>query len=404
MPQRILEGVKVADFTWALAGPITTKILAIYGAQVVKIEGRTRPDVERASVPPYKDDVPGVNRAGFFNHINNNKLSVAINLAKPKGVEVAKRLVAWADIVVDNFAGGVMKRLGLSYDELKRVKPDIIMLSSSMQGQTGPHSQHPGFGQHLTPLSGFNHITGWPDREPPTLVWYTDYIAPHFSILALVAALLYRRRTGRGQYFDMSQYENGVHFLSPLILDYVVNKRVSTRMGNRSAYAIPHGAYRCRGDDRWCVIAVSSDEEWERFCKVTGKSQWRSDPRFMTFQGRKENEDELDRLVESWTVNRSAEQVMTEMQGAGVSAGVVQTGEDLIENDPHLKSRHFYWELEHPEIGMYRAPGPAFRLSKLPCELESAPLLGEHNEYVLKEILGMSDEEIAELIIEGAIE
>ena len=202
----------------------------------------------------------------------------------------------------------------------------------------------------------------------------------------------------------MSQYENGVHFMAPLILDYVVNQRVANRMGNRYPYAAPHGAYRCRGEDRWCAIAVFTDEEWQSFCKVIGNPAWTNDPKFSTLLARKENEEELDRLVEEWTINHSAEEVMSMMQAAGVAAGTVQTAEDLLEHDPQLKHRHFFWELEHPEIGKYRARRPPFMLSKSPCELRRAPLLGEHNEYVLKEILGMSDEEIAELVIEGVIE
>jgi len=273
-----------------------------------------------------------------------------------------------------------------------------------MQGQTGPYATHPGFGFHLAALSGFHQITGWPDREPPYLGPYTDFIAPHFNVLAVLAALDYRRRTGKGLYIDMSQYENGVHFLAPLVLDYVVNQRVADREGNRYPYAAPHNAYRCRGDDRWCAIAVFTDEEWKSFAKVIGNPAWTNSPKFATLQARKENEDELDRLVEEWTINYSAEEVMAMMQTAGVGAGVLETGEDLLEYEPQLNHRHFFWELDHPEIGKHYAPGPSFLLSKAPYELRCAPLLGEHNEYALKEILGMSDDEIAELVIEGVVE
>jgi benzylsuccinate CoA-transferase BbsF subunit len=273
-----------------------------------------------------------------------------------------------------------------------------------MQGHTGPYANHPGFGYHLSALAGFSHITNWPDRQPPWLGPYTDYIAPHFNALAILAALDYRRRTDKGQYFDMSQYETGVHFLAPLILDYVVNQRVANRMGNHSSNAAPHGAYRCRGEDRWCAIAVFTDEEWQSFSKVIGNPTWTNDARFATLPARKGSEAELDRLVEEWTINRSAEEVMTMMQVAGVAAGVLQTGEDLLEHDPQLKHRRSFRELDSPEIGKYYAPGPPFVLSKSSYELRRAPLLGEHNEYALKEILGISDEEIAELVIEEVIE
>ncbi|MFC1978246.1 CoA transferase, partial [Chloroflexota bacterium] len=399
---KLLKGIKVADFTWLIAGTRTSKALADYGAEVIKIESSTRPDPSRP-LGPFKDGIPGLNR-GNANQWNTSKLSVALNLAHPRGVEVAKRLVAWADVVVENFAGGTMKRMGLGYEELKKVKPDIIMLSACMQGQTGPHANHPGLGAHLTALSGFCHITGWPDREPPDLGVYTDFIVPRFNTLAILAALDYRRRTGRGQYLDMSQYESSIHFMAPLILDYVVNQRVAVRMGNRSDYAAPHGAYRCRGGDRWCAIAVFTDEEWGSFGKIVGNPAWTNDLKFATLLARKRNEDELDRLVEEWTIDYSAEEVMSMMQAAGVAAGVVETGEDLLEHDPQLRHRHFFWELDHPEIGKYRAAGPAFVLSKSPREVRRAPLLGEHSEYVLKELLGTSDEEIAELVIEGVLE
>ncbi len=403
MPETVLEGIKVADFTWVWVGPQTTKILSDYGAEVVKIEGRTRPDPERVS-RPYRDGIAGLNRGGSYNQYNTGKLSVAINLAHPRGVEVARRFVAWADVVVENFAGGAMRRMGLGYEELRKVKPDIIMLSSCMQGQTGPHATHPGYGNQLTGLSGFTHIAGWPDRGPVDIGAYTDFIAPRFNALAILAALDYKRRTGKGQYLDMSQFEDSIHFVAPLVLDYVVNHRVADRMGNRCTGAAPHGAYRCRSEDRWCAIGVFNDEEWVNFSRVIGSLAWTKDARFATLLGRKQNEDELDKLVEEWTVNYSAEEVMTRMQAAGVGAGVLQTGEDLLEHDPQLKHRRLFCELDHPEVGKYRPAGPPFILSKVPCEIRRSPLLGEHNEYALKKILGMSDDEIAELVIDGVIE
>jgi crotonobetainyl-CoA:carnitine CoA-transferase CaiB-like acyl-CoA transferase len=401
--KRLLDGIKVADFTLYAAGPVATKTFSDYGAEVIRIEGRSKPDVQRLA-GPFKDNVPGW-CGGQFNHWNSGKLSVALNLAHPKGLEVARRFVAWADIVVENFAGGAMERMGLGYDELKKMKPDIIMLSSCMQGQTGPYAAYAGYGFHLTALSGFHQITGWPDRVPvgPNGP-YTDFIGPRFAALTILTALDYRRRTGKGQYIDMSQYQAGIEFLAPLILDYVVNRRVADRMGNRYPDAAPHGAYRCRGEDRWSAIAVFTDEEWQSFTAVIGNPAWAGDPKFATLSGRKENEDELDRLVEEWTDNQSPEDVMKMMQAAGVAAGVVQTSEDLLEHDPQLKHRHYFWELDHPEIGKYQAPGSSFKLSRCPYELRSAPSLGEHNEYAMKEILGLTDDQVAELVIKGVLE
>ena len=403
MQNKLLEGIRVADFTWVLTGPLITSTLSAYGAEVIKIEGRSRPDLFRITAP-FKDGIQGVNRGGRFNWSNTGKLSIALNLGHPQGVEIAKKIIARSDIVVENFSGGAMENMGLGYEELQKVKPDIIMLSTCMQGQTGPHATHPGFGNQLTALSGFNYITGWPDRQPVPLGAYTDNIAPHFNVVLILAALDYRRRTGRGQYFDLSQYEAGVHFMAPLILDYAVNHRVAKRMGNRCPYAAPHGVYRCRGEDRWCSIAVFNDEEWASFCRVIGNPEWTSNPKFTTFLARKENEDELEKLIEEWTSNYSAEEVMTLMQTGRVSAGVVRNFQEILEDDPQLKHRHSHCKLEHSEIGEYIAPGPLFKLSGSACEVQPAPLLGQHNEYVLKDILGLSDDEVANLVIDGVIE
>ncbi|MDD5288898.1 MAG: CoA transferase [Dehalococcoidales bacterium] len=398
-----LAGVRVIEFGSALAIPLTGRIMGAYGAEVIKMETVTRPELFRSTYP-FKENIQGPNRAGRFVFSNTDKLSVTINITKPAGIELAKKLVAKADIVTENFAGGVMERLGLGYNELRKVKPDIIMLSSCMQGQTGPHSGHPGYGMQLTALSGFDSITGWADKPPVELEIYTDFTAPQLSLIALLSALDYRRRTGKGQYFDLSQYETAMQFIAPLILDYGVNGRVANRVGNKVENAAPHGAYCCLGYDRWCAIAVFTAEEWQGFCRVIGNPAWTKDSRFATLTARKENEDELNKLVESWTITRKAEDVMTMMQADGVGAGVVLTARDLVENDPHLKYRKLYPELEHPEIVKYRAIRPHFILSKSPTSLKRAPLLGEHNEYVFKQVLGMSDEEIAQMLIEGAIE
>jgi crotonobetainyl-CoA:carnitine CoA-transferase CaiB-like acyl-CoA transferase len=402
LARKPLEGIKVLDFTWILAGPLTTKALADYGAGVIKIEGRSRPDSHRVT-GPFKDGISGLNRSAEFNWRNTGKLSVTLDLTNPKGVEIAKRLVTWADVVVENFAGGVMKRMGLGYEELKKVKPDIIMLSSCMTGQTGPFFNHPGLGMHLTALSGFSHIAGWPDRPPTDLGVYTDFLNPHINCVTLLAAILYRNQTGKGQYLDVSQFENAVHFMAPLVMDYAVNQRIADRMGNRSLDAAPHGAYRCRGEDKWCAIAVFTEEEWQSFGKIIGNPAWQRDPKFSTLLARKGNEEELDRLVEEWTINHSAEEVMNIMQAAGVGAGVLQTGEDLVEHDPQLKHRHFSSVTEHPEVGEYLVRRPSFLLSRSTYEVRRAPLLGEHNEYALRELLGMSDDEIAELVIEKVV-
>ncbi len=404
MSQQALEGVKVTDFCWALAGPLCTKVLADHGAEVIKIEGGNRRIDNQRVTMPFKDDVFGVDRAAIFNPFNTGKRSLAINLAHPKGVELAKKLVAWADIVTENFAGGAMERIGLGYEALRKVKPDIIMVSTSVQGQTGPHAGLSGFGPHLAAISGLHYITGWQDRQATDIEVYTDFITSRFVVPMLIAALLHRQRTGKGQYIDASQYEMAQQFMIPLILDKIVNNRIAGRMGNRHPAAAPHSAYRCLGEDRWCAIAVFSEEEWARFCDVIGNPAWTEDSRFQTLSGRQTNEEELNARVEEWTSTHTAEEAMERMQAAGVAAGVLKTTEDLIEHDPQLAHRHHYWRLDHPEIGKYVAWGPAYQLSKSPVQLRSAPLLGEHNEYTMKNILGFTDEEVVELAIDEVLE
>ncbi|MFC2069872.1 CaiB/BaiF CoA transferase family protein [Chloroflexota bacterium] len=401
--KKLLEGVKVANFSSALVGPFTTKPIADCGAEMIQIESKTRPDAIMRMARPFRDRIQGINRGAYFNREHTNNLSLDLNLAKPKAVEIAKKVVSWADVVVENFAGGAMDRMGLGYETLKKVKPDIIMLSSCMQGQTGPYAKHPGYGRPLTALTGFAHIAGWPDRNAAELNVYTDFVAPHFNALAILAAIDYKYRTGKGQYIDCAQYEGCLHFMEPFLLDYAVNNRVASRVGNRSYYGSPHGAFRCLGEDRWCAIAVFTDEEWESLCKVIGKPELTKNPKFASFSARKENEDELEKLINEWTVNYPAEEVMSMVQAGGVAAGVLETGEDMMDKDPQLKHRNFFVELDHPETGKYRPERPPYLFSKVDYELRPAPLLGEHNEYVLKEILGMSDEEMVELVIEEVI-
>lgn len=391
----LLEGIRVIDITWFQTGPLTTQALSDCGAEVIKIDTRSRIPTSGGGNVWFSGDYQKA----------TNKLSITLNFASPKGLDLAYRVIAKSDIVVENLSGGALARRGLGYDDLKKIKPDIIMLSSSMQGQTGPHASHAASGHKLSALSGFNHITGWPDRKPGWVAAYTDNIAPRYNIIAILAALDYRRRTGKGQYLDVSQNEAGMQFLAPLILDYAVNKRVAGRTGNKYPYAAPHNAYRCCGEDRWCAIAVFTDEEWKSFSNVIGNPAWTNSPRFATLLARKENEEELDRLVNEWTISHSAEEVMSMMQAAGVAAGIVQNARDQVDNDLQLKHRHFFWELDHPEVGKYLSPaGIHFLLSKMAYKVRRAPVLGEHNEYVFKGILGISDNEYDELVKEKVID
>ena len=403
MSGSIFEGLKVVDFTANIAGPLVTRFLGASGATVVKVECHKYPEAVRYT-GPMKDDIPGIERSVQWPFYNFSKYSLSVDVNQPQGQEIARRMVKWADIFIENMAPGVIARWGLDYENCRQLKEDIIYLSSSSLGRSGPLSTYSAWGYHHGPLAGFSHLTGWPDYSPCTdTIAYTDAVAPAFSAVTLIGALLYRRRTGKGVFIDQSQTEAGVCFLGPAILDYLTNGRVANRQGNRDPYLVPHGVFPCRGDDRWVAIAVSNEREWQEFCRALGREEWLQNERFATATARKDNEDELERFIGEWTAQRTPEEVMELLQSVGVSAGIVATTEDLF-NDPQLKHREHFKILEHKEIGPYSHERPPFRFSKMPYQQQRpAPLLGEDNEYVLKDLLGYTDDEIAEFLIDGAV-
>ncbi len=397
-----LAGIKVLDFGWFMTGPVTTRPLADYGATVVTIESVTRPDSIRL-VGPHKDGVFGVNRGGDHAQRRTSHLGITLNLRSEEGKAVARRLVAWADIVFDNFGADVMQRMGFGDEDLRAIKPDIIVLTCSGQGETGPHRAVKGGGTHFVALAGLHHLSGQPDEPPQDVSVLTDFISPRFNTTLLLAAVDHQRRTGRGGYYDVSQFEAAVTLTAPLMLDHFANDRVPWRLGNRHVAAAPHGAYPCSGD-RWCTIAVFSDDEWRAFVRVIGSPPWTHDPRFATLAGRKQHEDELDRHIRTWTRSRRPDEVTRLLQDAGVPAGEVARGEELMDWDPQLAHRGFWQTLEHPDIGPYRALAHAFRLSDAPLQMRPAHMIGQHTAEILRDILGMDDEEIADLSACGALE
>ena len=403
MKTRILEGIRIVEFGWAVVGPLTTSWAGNYGAEVVKIETKTRPDIIR-TMTPFKNDKVNVNNSLFFGRENASKYSMALNLKHPAGIDMAKRLVSKSDVVLDSYTSGVMEKYGLGYSELRTLKSDIIMLSSCMYGQTGSLRSMPGYGVPLTAISGLTNLCGWPDR-PPTGPYgsYTDYLVPRLNLLAIVSALDYRRRTGKGTYIDAAQTESSVQFMAPVLLDYVVNKRVAHRSGNSSPHAVPHGVYRCKGKDRWCAITVFSDDEWRGFCDSMGAPSWTKSPKFSTFESRKRNEAELDSLVEAWTENQDAEEVMALMQRHSVPAGVANNGKDLG-TDPQLTHAGYYTRLEHPEMGEVGYAKHSIEFSSATQEVWRSPCLGEHTETVCKEIIGLSDDEYDRYLTDGVFE
>jgi len=401
-----LKGIKVVEFAAFAAGPVVGKHLADHGATVVHIESKVRPDGFRAHYPPYKDNIHGLNRSGLFALCNNDKLDITLNLKKaPKATDLAKRIVAWSDVVIENFSPGTMKRLGLDYEALRKIKPDLIMLSSSNLGQSGPHAHHAGFGSQLSSLAGFTHLTGYPDGPPQILYGpYIDYIAVAYGAVAILAALDYRERTGKGTHIDTAQYETGLQFMAPILLDYKINGKVASRNGNRDPAAAPHGVYPCKGDDNWCVISVSSESDWESLCRAMGNPAWTKESRFATLQSRKEHEDELDQKIGAWTTGFTAREITEKLQASGIRAGIVNTMRDIY-SDPQLKHRKQWVELEHPEIGKMHYQRPPFFLTRTPSGPERRdPLLGEHNGYFYQELLGLSEKEYQELVVEGVID
>jgi crotonobetainyl-CoA:carnitine CoA-transferase CaiB-like acyl-CoA transferase len=398
----VFEGLKVVDFTWAAAGPITTRHLGDHGATVVKIESAKHPDSLRVG-PPFVDGKPGINRSGFFAQFNPNKLSIALDMTSSTGRGLARRLILeWADVVVDSFTPRVMPGWGLAYADLSTARPDLIMLSTCMQGQTGPYRDYAGFGDQGAALSGFFMLNGWPDRDPATPNGaYTDMATPHFGAAALLAALDYRARTGRGQHIDLSQIECGVHFLSPQVLDYTVRGHVPGRMANRSLRAAPHGVFPVQGDDCWIAIACETDAQWAALVRVMGSPAWAT---CTTLQERLANEDSLAASIAQWTAPQDGGVLQERLISAGVPAGVVHKALDLFD-DPQLVHRNHFVALEHPEMGAWKYDQLGFKLPDSPSHLHSAaPLLGQHTELVVKQFLGCSDAEYQLLLDSGALQ
>jgi len=405
MDQAVFQDLKIAAFNWAMVGPLTLKFFSDYGATVVRVETSLRPCVTRTSAP-FKDNVAGLNRSGYFNHFSANMMSLSLNMNNPLGMSVAKDLISWADVVMENFTPGVMDKWGLGYEELEKIKPDIIMVRQNGFGTEGPYKNLAAFGMILAAIVGIPNYIGWPDRGPlPVGVGaYTDCISPRFASAALIAALDYRDRTGKGQLIDLAQFETALYFFLPGLLDAAVNGREPARDGNRVDHAVPHNVYPCKGEERWCTIAAMDDAQWAALCKAIGKPDLAMDPRFDTLRHRKENEDLLDSCIEAWTVERTPEEVMAGLQAAGVPAGIVENAADVFE-DPQLRSRGLFWPMEHSEIGMFNHLGASMVLSKTPAQaLTPSPCMGEHNEYVITEILGKTDEEFVELLAAGALE
>lgn len=403
--EQALGDLLVVEFAAFAAGPCVGKYLVGHGAFVVKVESSARLDGFRTHYPPFKDNIVGVNRGGVFALNNDGVHSAGINLKSPAGLQVARELAASADVVIENFTPGTIARLGLGYEHLRAANPRLVMLSTCNLGQSGPRAQHPGFGSQLTSLSGFTHLTGEPERTPAIVYGpYIDYIAVGFAYIAILAALAHRRKTGRGQYIDLAQYEGGAHFVAPGILQAQLLGSVPERRGNRHESAAPHGVYPCAQADTWCAISVHDDAEWARLAEALGHPPWAMSSRFATALGRKESEAELDRHLNAATVSHLADDLMKLLQRHRVHACQVNNMADLFA-DPQLQHRGHWQRVTHRETGEHHVPITPFALSATPRQPSRAePLLFEHTELVLTKLLGKSQDEIAQLVKQKAIE
>ncbi len=408
MPYRILEGIRIIDLTMVFAGPVCSKIFAEMGAEVIKIESVQRTDTfTRANV--YPDNIPGEdpwNQGSNFHALNAGKYGISLNLGNEQGRDIFKRLVRISNVVVENFSPRVMDHWGLSYDELKKIKPDIVMVSMSGLGHYGPLKDSYMYVPGMEGMSGLTHVTGEPD-EPPLLTGhaYGDWVTGVNAAAALITALFFHQKTGKGQYVDLAGREAVACHVGDVIMDYTINKRNPERNGNRDSLMVPHGCYRCKGEDEWVNIAVENEQQWRSFCRAVDHTEWADDSRFADINQRKANEKALDILVEEWTLRFNHGEVMSLLQQAGIPCGSVLDMRE-INLDPHLHSRGYFYVIDHGQGTGERPIGsqmPVKFQGLQPFTPKRAPRFAEDDKYVFGSLLMMSDEEMAALAREKII-
>jgi benzylsuccinate CoA-transferase BbsF subunit len=397
-----LAGVRIVDFTWAWAGPQATLLLGMLGAEIIKIESRARLDHTRLRSLMAGPMLASPDHSVIFADFNVNKLSLTLNLTHAEAVDIVKRLVQISDVVAENMRPGVLTKLGLDYEALRAVKPDIVMLSSSAVGNTGPERTYVGYAPNFAAMSGISHITGPAEGPPTPLSGAIDLRVGTTSAFAILAALYYRARTGRGQYIDLSSTETISAMIGDMFLEYAMNGRSPGRAGNRDRTMAPHNCYPCAEDDRWVTIAVATEEEWRALRGVIADPRL-EDERFADGYNRWLNQDELDQIIGEWTATRSPQEITKTLQAAGVAAMPAHDGRSLV-RDPQFIERSLMEPVEHPLSGKRLLAGPPWRFSKTPASIrQPAPLLGQHNHYVLHDLLGMPDEEIQRLVDEEVV-
>jgi crotonobetainyl-CoA:carnitine CoA-transferase CaiB-like acyl-CoA transferase len=396
-----LEGVKVLDFMWVMAGPASTRVLADQGATVIRVETIHRTETAR-TIGPFLRNEGGAENSGLYQNMNAGKLGLTLDVNKPESRQVLEDLVRWADIVTDSFSPKAMRQWGLTYDDLKAIKPDIIVASTCLFGHYGPLSGLAGFGTMGAAMSGFYEMTGWPDRAPAGVFGaYTDYVSPKYLTCALLAALEHRERTGEGQFLDMSQAEASMGFLAPAVLDYEANGTMPPAMGNRHPTMVPHGAFPVAGEDRWITIAIADDGQWRALCRLAGFDDALA---ALDRDARRAREDELEALIGGWTAPLDGFALQGTLQDAGIAAHMVQVAAD-VPSDPKLVHRRHFRQVPHADHGTFWIEGPRFTMSRSQDQVHAAgPSLGQHTFDVLLGILGYDDERLSHIAASGVLE
>jgi benzylsuccinate CoA-transferase BbsF subunit len=399
MSQYPLNGIRVADFGWVWTGPALGQLLADMGAEVIKIESRRRIDLARRYTPHTQGEEISVDASPTFHALNRNKLGITLDLAKEEARELALRLAGISDVVIENFSPRVMRSWGLAYEDFREAKSDIIMIALSATGQTGPLRDAVTYGFSLAGLAGILSLVGYENEGAMgSMIPYPDPVAAGWGAFAVLAAIRYRNRSGKGQYIDLSQTQCIAAMLGYPIMDYFMNRRDAGRMGNRHHHMAPHNCYRCKGSDKWVSIAVNSEEEWRALCRAMGNPEWSKYPTFKDMRSRKLNEDDLDRHIEAWTSGLDHYDVMFRLQRQGVAA-TATLGALELEQDPHFRSRGLYERVKYPATGEEEVmPGIHWKLGRSTGGIyRPAPRLGGDNDYVFGQLLHMSKSEISAL-------
>lgn len=395
-----LEGIRILDFNWVYAGPYACMLLGQLGAEVIKIEGHRRSDLTRRSVVwPLPEPNPSLlppNQGMAYNTLNQNKKSLTLDLSKPEGVALARKLTSISDVVMDNMRPGAMVKLGLGYEDLKKVRSDIICVTLSSRGYGGPETDYLGFATIHQSIGGLTYISGYPEDHPTHGSADADIMNSMVAAYSTIVALHHRNRTGEGQFIDISQCEGTTSLIGEFLLAYQMTGEVPERAGNSHPYYAPHNVYKCWGVDRWLALEVHSDEEFAAFLKIIGEPELAGDRRFADMKSRKRNEKVLDAIIENWTCQRDRDWMVNEFCNAGLAAAPSRDGRDMYA-DPHLLERNAFVTITHPERGELELPGPPFRINGIDTQVACAPRLGEHNEYILGELLGLNNKEISDL-------